>query len=129
MFPHGLGADPGQDVRANPKHPAVRKEPRLEHPGAAEHQDGEGALPRHLHLSGRGQPGGAASADWGALRKGDADMWMWDAGLCTVQVPGIRVYGMLCLRGGGRRRKARLLGPTSQPQFPPVPDTLLRAVR
>ena len=35
----------------------MRAEPGLEHPGAAEHQDGQGALPRDLHLPGVRDPG------------------------------------------------------------------------
>ena len=39
-----------------------------------------------------------------------------------AKVPGIRVYGMLCLvNGKKRRRKARVMFETN-PAFPPVPD-------
>lgn len=62
-----------------------------------------------------------------------------------AKVPGIRVYGMLCVTGrgknrgggGGRRRKARMLGGWGEQRsmmqdnilpFPPVPDYMWQAV-
>lgn len=49
-----------------------------------------------------------------------------------AKVPGIRVYGMLCLTGGKkRRRKARVLGEENErrtPAFPPVPQHFWGAV-
>jgi len=50
-----------------------------------------------------------------------------------AKVPGIRVYGMLCLTGGKkRRRKARLLGGKTEntlPAFPSVPKHFLENVK
>jgi len=47
-----------------------------------------------------------------------------------AKVPGIRVYGMLCITGKKRRRKARLGWgvQTNNPVFPPVPQHFLEAV-
>eukprot|EP00090_Calanus_glacialis_P013051 TRINITY_DN21663_c0_g1_i1.p1 TRINITY_DN21663_c0_g1~~TRINITY_DN21663_c0_g1_i1.p1 ORF type:complete len:213 (-),score=61.87 TRINITY_DN21663_c0_g1_i1:257-895(-) len=48
-----------------------------------------------------------------------------------AKVPGIRVYGMLCLTGGKkRRRKARVMGwgTQSNPAFPLVPQHFWEAV-
>ena len=51
-----------------------------------------------------------------------------------ARVPGIRVYGMLCLVSGGkkRRRKSRVLfsdtSAAPAPAFPPVPEQLWDSV-
>ena len=48
-----------------------------------------------------------------------------------AKVPGIRVYGMLCItQQGKRRRKARLLNEKKEnPAFPAVPDFMWEAVQ
>ena len=115
----------------------MREEQGLVHLGAAEHQDREGTLSGDMHLSRERSPRYFSSLikyfdnfNFSLFSEGP----IAQTGAPYAKVPGIRVYGMLCLvNGKKRRRKTRLLfgdeNESQTPSFPGVPQHLWNAIQ
>ena len=133
---HDLGPDPGQDVREGGLYPAVREEQGLVHPCASEHQDRQGTLSGYMHMSRKRSPRYFSPYHilmfWSMSNFSEGPIAQ--TGAPYAKVPGIRVYGMLCLvNGKKRRRKTRLLfgneSDSPTPSFPTVPQHLWNAIQ
>ena len=115
----------------------MREEQGLVYLGTAEHQDWQGTLSGDMHLSRERSPRYFSSL---IKHFNNFNFFLFSEGPIAqtgapyAKVPGIRVYGMLCLvNGKKRRRKTRLLfgdeNESQTPSFPGVPQHLWNAIQ